>query len=135
MGNKKIWLIAIVFFGLAFVGCDDGSNSTKTIDSRFRGKWEVTSVLQQGNTYTLPVYTLFRGYVYSAGYEITATSIISYSNGDILQSASGVYSDGNSLYSANGELGCTMEINGNNAALTYQYGTEYCVKKTYFSWE
>ena len=131
------WLFAlIVSIGVLFLfSCDNTTGSdNRVIDSKFRGKWEIESCELYGTTYTLPC-TISGTYISSGGYEITATSIKSYANRNILQNAEELYSDGDSFYNRDGQSGVTMQINGNKATIITLIETDYCRKVTRFSWE
>jgi len=137
MEKKILWLGILVMtlvFGMMVVGCDDGSRDTKTVDSKFHGKWEFESLVISGITYTLPG-TIHGVYFSSGGYIINATKVIIYNNGSIVASLN-AYSEGNTLFTTTGLAMGTMQITGNNATLTNHLGDrDNLVKVTRFSRE
>ena len=87
-----------------------------------------------GVTYTLPC-EIGTEYYSSFGHEINATEVKTYKNGIILTSLE-AYSEGNKLISSAGLNFYTIQISGNNAALTGLYKeVENLVKVSKFSWE
>jgi len=128
----SVILVMVLVFGMTVVGCDFGDNNE--IDSKFIGKWEVQSFVYQGTTYILP-NTLLGRPIESAGYEITATSIKTYGNGVVIQKVDGIYSDGNSFYNSAGLSVLTMWVGENDATIKTLEETDFCTKKTKFSWE
>jgi hypothetical protein len=130
-------LVAVI--GMTVVGCDKGTpDEIKTIDPKFRGKWEVNKIVLQGTTYTIPS-TISGTQFNSFGYEIGETYFTIYRNGVVNQMITDVHTEGNGTLvetSNNHSLG-TFKVAGNNLEYAYSQGEEtaYAVRVSQFSWE
>ena len=132
-----ILLIALIF-GITIVGCDlFKTEDTKEIDQKFRGKWEVDTIIRDGVTYTLP--SQFYGVqLNTAGWEIGTNSVNMHMNGLVIMQTTNVHSNGDLLLQKHGlsnVLVFSMKISGNTAVITTPDETSHARKVSRFSWE
>ena len=128
-------VILVLSFGLVFAGCSNGSTSKGgTIAPEFRGKWEVSKIIYNSTTYILPV-SINGFYIETQGYEVGDTWATAYRNGTMVESDTGLYSKGGSIYNSDGYTGATLKRNGDQLIFTENNAIAYCTKVTSFSWE
>jgi hypothetical protein len=138
MKNKSLVVLFGVLLVVSFVfsGCENSTGSTtgKTVASELQGKWEFDKILVSGTWSSLPVST---GYmtISSGGYEFTSNVFKAYMNGSLVTTDSGVYTEGDGLYDADGQTGFTYSIAGD--ILTANEGNSGVTAKKVqkFSWE
>jgi len=127
MGVLAIMLV----FGIAIVGCDDGSTDGNASERDLIGKWEFEKIIEGGIQYDLP----YEG-TNSGGYEFTSNSVKIYENGSIVQNY--IISIQNNTIYLSGREGyiATYSINGNKMTfmMTSTYGG-ILRKVSKFSWE
>jgi hypothetical protein len=138
MKNKWVLMLGVLLVcGLAFIGCDNGTTSVKTIASEYRGKWQLDSIKSPSelNSHLLP-YTFNGTHISSGGYEIGDTYEKTYRNGDLIENMQGMYSEGNTLYESSG-YGYTVQVTENGTKLTVASSVAvlYLTKVSEFSWE
>lgn len=139
MGKKVIHytnICIVLIFVLLIIGCEDiNGGNKKTISHKLVGKWETTTIIYQGVTYTLPCN--FMGVnIENAGIVFTPNSMTSYTNGIVRGKIEDVYTEGNSIFYYGGISGISWKINGNTLSIKAMTLEEDIYRKVNkFSWE